>query len=96
METLDKCFENVCELDLILHVDKVSCEEYLRLELANDDLSNFNVPIHPYCIIANYIFTHKVRFCLYIIWEYYMLIVVFILFTVYCFHSLLLNTFSSF
>ena len=24
METLDKCFENVCELDLIFHVDKVS------------------------------------------------------------------------
>ena len=23
METLDKCFENVCELDLIFHVDKV-------------------------------------------------------------------------
>lgn len=25
VETLDKCFENVCELDLIFHVDKVSC-----------------------------------------------------------------------
>lgn len=24
VETLDKCFENVCELDLIFHVDKVS------------------------------------------------------------------------
>lgn len=24
METLDKCFENVCELDLIFHMDKVS------------------------------------------------------------------------
>ena len=23
METLDKCFENVCELDLIFHIDKV-------------------------------------------------------------------------
>ena len=23
METLDKCFENVCELDLIFHLDKV-------------------------------------------------------------------------
>ena len=23
METLDRCFENVCELDLIFHVDKV-------------------------------------------------------------------------
>lgn len=26
METLDKCFENVCELDLIFHMDKVSGE----------------------------------------------------------------------
>ena len=25
VETLDKCFENVCELDLIFHVDKVCC-----------------------------------------------------------------------
>lgn len=24
VETLDKCFENVCELDLIFHVDKVN------------------------------------------------------------------------
>lgn len=24
VEVLDKCFENVCELDLIFHVDKVS------------------------------------------------------------------------
>ena len=23
METLDRCFENVCELDLIFHADKV-------------------------------------------------------------------------
>lgn len=23
VETLDKCFENVCELDLIFHVDRV-------------------------------------------------------------------------
>ena len=28
VETLDKCFENVCELDLIFHVDKV---EYVPL-----------------------------------------------------------------
>lgn len=25
VEALDKCFENVCELDLIFHTDKVSC-----------------------------------------------------------------------
>lgn len=28
METLDKCFENVCELDLIFHMDKVSFQVY--------------------------------------------------------------------
>lgn len=26
METLDRCFENVCELDLIFHVDKVQVD----------------------------------------------------------------------
>ncbi|CAD5123754.1 DgyrCDS12068 [Dimorphilus gyrociliatus] len=30
VETLDKCFENVCELDLIFHVDKV---QYVMCEL---------------------------------------------------------------
>ena len=29
METLDKCFENVCELDLIFHMDKVCYWSYL-------------------------------------------------------------------
>lgn len=33
METLDKCFENVCELDLIFHMDKVGKKE-------NSDLIN--------------------------------------------------------
>ena len=28
VETLDKCFENVCELDLIFHMDKVSGSLY--------------------------------------------------------------------
>ena len=32
METLDKCFENVCELDLIFHVDKVSISYEPRRE----------------------------------------------------------------
>lgn len=35
VETLDKCFENVCELDLIFHADKVSTSytsfEWVRL-----------------------------------------------------------------
>ena len=30
VETLDKCFENVCELDLIFHMDKV---HYILAEL---------------------------------------------------------------
>lgn len=33
VETLDKCFENVCELDLIFHVDKVSFYLYLYFSL---------------------------------------------------------------
>lgn len=36
METLDKCFENVCELDLIFHVDKVgNAHESFRAEYLN-------------------------------------------------------------
>lgn len=33
VETLDKCFENVCELDLIFHVDKVSIAPDITLEV---------------------------------------------------------------
>ncbi|KAF3825076.1 hypothetical protein GH733_005710 [Mirounga leonina] len=33
VETLDKCFENVCELDLIFHVDKVSIHNAKRYVL---------------------------------------------------------------
>ena len=29
VETLDKCFENVCELDLIFHMDKVGRDQCL-------------------------------------------------------------------
>lgn len=29
METLDKCFENVCELDLIFHMDKVCKQKHV-------------------------------------------------------------------
>ena len=39
METLDKCFENVCELDLIFHVDKVN---YFSLMLSTNLASNSN------------------------------------------------------
>ena len=28
VETLDKCFENVCELDLIFHMEKVNITSY--------------------------------------------------------------------
>lgn len=30
VETLDRCFENVCELDLIFHVDKVKIIYYFK------------------------------------------------------------------
>ena len=34
VETLDKCFENVCELDLIFHVDRVrNCFDSHRIYL---------------------------------------------------------------
>lgn len=41
METLDKCFENVCELDLIFHMDKVSQEQ------------KFTYEIYQYCYFVN-------------------------------------------
>lgn len=33
VETLDRCFENVCELDLIFHADKVN-KTMIQLKLA--------------------------------------------------------------
>ncbi|XP_073083254.1 AP-3 complex subunit sigma-2 isoform X2 [Manis javanica] len=36
VETLDKCFENVCELDLIFHMDKMSKVRILETELFAD------------------------------------------------------------
>ena len=38
METLDKCFENVCELDLIFHMDKVGNALYYN----DDNNSSYN------------------------------------------------------
>ena len=38
METLDKCFENVCELDLIFHVDKVSIIPFSMLNSAEHEI----------------------------------------------------------
>lgn len=35
VETLDKCFENVCELDLIFHVDKVKKAIFARLDVTS-------------------------------------------------------------
>lgn len=32
VETLDKCFENVCELDLIFHMDKVKTHTHTHVE----------------------------------------------------------------
>lgn len=47
VETLDKCFENVCELDLIFHVDKV----ILYCLLVNNN--NKNACIHFVSKIIN-------------------------------------------
>jgi hypothetical protein len=33
VESLDKCFENVCELDLIFHFDEVSLMDFVGLQL---------------------------------------------------------------
>ena len=52
METLDKCFENVCELDLIFHVDKVTgCLVFVLLFL----------PFNLICDLISFFF--KVEFC---------------------------------
>ena len=39
VETLDKCFENVCELDLIFHVDKVCLFRFVYPEFFSDNFS---------------------------------------------------------
>ena len=36
VETLDKCFENVCELDLIFHMDKVGKNQNYMAMFAQD------------------------------------------------------------
>ena len=33
VETLDKCFENVCELDLIFHMDTVTMDTIIKCEI---------------------------------------------------------------
>jgi len=41
VETLDKCFENVCELDLIFHVDKVSIKPSSIMEYSRQKWCNY-------------------------------------------------------
>ena len=41
VETLDKCFENVCELDLIFHMDKVSI-----IKIVFQSFIDNNVQVH--------------------------------------------------
>ena len=38
VETLDKCFENVCELDLIFHMDKVSIKKIVFPPLVDNNV----------------------------------------------------------
>jgi len=44
VETLDRCFENVCELDLIFHVDKGAVQN--RIERS---------PSIPYWFVSNFL-----------------------------------------
>ena len=48
VETLDKCFENVCELDLIFHVDKVSDNIVLCVGLYSNGYSYITILTHHY------------------------------------------------
>ncbi len=51
METLDKCFENVCELDLIFHMDKVGVEGgvfVLRLAAVQKHTSSLPAEFCPF------------------------------------------------
>ena len=50
VETLDKCFENVCELDLIFHMDKVGQLAILLRKKGQRvmiEVSPFPGPLHP-------------------------------------------------
>ncbi|KAB0358490.1 hypothetical protein FD754_002646, partial [Muntiacus muntjak] len=50
VETLDKCFENVCELDLIFHVDKTNMNDIVTQIDAQNKLEqseNVNLPEIP-------------------------------------------------
>ena len=56
VETLDKCFENVCELDLIFHMDTVNME--------HPDLTNFFIGTNFYKLSGNFfnsVFDLKIR-----------------------------------
>lgn len=44
VETLDRCFENVCELDLIFHVDKVSATPLLLSEFTLIEGGTYSSP----------------------------------------------------
>eukprot|EP01133_Synstelium_polycarpum_P007969 gene7969-9363_t len=48
VETLDKCFENVCELDLIFHIDKV---HYILDEIV---MGGLVLETNPAIIVSNY------------------------------------------
>lgn len=54
VETLDKCFENVCELDLIFHVDKVKSNSNFFVNVYFPVITLFNVKY--IVIIAKFIF----------------------------------------
>lgn len=47
VETLDKCFENVCELDLIFHVDKVGLLSGMNEGSLSSGIHSSTGPLHP-------------------------------------------------
>ncbi|XP_046780910.1 adaptor-related protein complex 3, sigma 2 subunit isoform X10 [Gallus gallus] len=64
VETLDKCFENVCELDLIFHMDKPGrilgwkCPPVMsrmELQIAGLCAGGGAGPIRPSCLLVHYI-----------------------------------------
>ncbi|EGG23781.1 sigma adaptin [Cavenderia fasciculata] len=55
VETLDKCFENVCELDLIFHIDRV---HYILDEIV---MGGLVLETNPAIVVSNYEMANKLE-----------------------------------
>lgn len=62
METLDKCFENVCELDLIFHMDKVPSLPN-QGHWKTKSLGGLRLPLHPHIFPLAFYFGDSPRSC---------------------------------